>query len=198
MFGFPHIQYSVCFLYSIKYVQNVFWSEKSPSAAGSRLHWAAAGERRERRESWCGASCVLNMPQSTIYPPQNTTCTQYFHQMHFHITNTPKLGNKEERGASWGGTSCSPNTECIRIPCTQHNIPNTHKKNNTHPVTKAWERIGKETKLMWWKLLQVLKFAQKAQFDIYDLTWTNYSVLNIICSPRRYIFIGIQVSLGEI
>ena len=44
------------------------------------------------------------------------------------------------------------------------------QKNNTHPVTKAWERIGKETKLMWWKLLQVLKFAQKAQFDIYDLT----------------------------
>ena len=43
---------------------------------------------------------------------------------------------------------------------------------------------------MWWKLLQVLKFAQKAQFDIYDLTWTNYSVLNLICSPRRYIFIG--------
>ena len=54
----------------------------------------------------------------------------------------------------------------VRNPIYQ--IPT--KKNNRHPVTKAWERIGKETKLMWWKLLQVLKFAQKAQFDIYDLT----------------------------
>ena len=77
-------------------------------------------------------------PKVPYTPPKIPNAHSTFTKCTFtYITDTPgglyhqSRGKREERKAS-----CSPNTQCIRIPCMQPKVPNTHFKKTT-PVTKA-------------------------------------------------------------
>ena len=74
----------------------------------ARLQLEAGGTEQQLGKGGKGEKADVVLAVSQICPkvpythPKNIKCTQPFRQIHFHITDTPspKLGNKEERGAS--------------------------------------------------------------------------------------------------